>query len=224
MTNDPGSREGMAGCRLFEGLTAEEIGRCVSSSVRVGMEKGQVLALPERLTEILIVLEGDLHVLLDSGMSESLTHTLGPGDCFGIAFCAESLPCAVRLKAVERSTLLRIPYRDLTGPEQSRDRIMENLLAITSLHLRMLAEKISHTQSRSVRGKLSVYLRDRMRHSQSPSFDLGMTRSGLAEYLCVSYPALLRELTRMQKEGLIRVRGRHVTVPDEEALAGSAQE
>ncbi len=211
-------------CSLFEGMTRKEIASCSAGAHLLELQKGQVLTLPEALAEIYLVLRGHLNVFLDSGMNASLAHTLGTGDCFGIAFCAQHIPCHSKLAAVEKTVLLRIPYEKLLEPEDTRGRMLENLLALTSWHLLTLAEKICHTQSHSVRVKLSVYLRDQMHRCGGNRFELGMKRSALAEYLCVSYPAMLRELTQMQKEGLLLIQGDQVNITNEEKLIESGSE
>lgn len=203
---------------LFHSLSAEEISKCTEHSLVVHLDKGQRLAMPEKLSDVYIVLSGRLNVFLDSGMNESLSHTLEKGGCFGIAFCSQDIPCHICFESTEKSTLLRIPFRSLLSYGECRDKIMENMLAITSGNLLKLSEKISHTQSHSVRVKLSVYLRDQMRRCGSGRFQLGMKRNSLAEYLCVSYPAMLRELSQLQKEGLIEIEGDTVTILNEENL------
>ncbi len=208
----------MENCPLFQQLPPEKIRKITAGADIVELRKGEFLTLPEKLQDILLVLSGRLNIFLDSGMNTSLVHTLQTGNSFGAAFCVQGIPCHNRIEAAESALMLRIPYVKLLEETDCREQILKNLLAITSNHLHVLSEKISHTQSRSVRTKLSVYLRDRMHRTGSSRFDLGMKRTALSEYLCVSYPAMARELREMQNENLILLENDSVTVLDEENL------
>lgn len=145
-------------------------------------------------------------------------HTLDKGDCFGIAFCHEHLPCRNCLKSVEKTELLIISYNELVSYSKTRDRILKNLLSLTSRHLLMLSEKIDHTQAHSVRIKISVYLRDMIEHTGSLSFNMKLSKTDLAHYLNISYPAMIREFAKMQKEDIIDVASDDITVLKKELL------
>lgn len=45
-----------------------------------------------------------------------------------------------------------------------------------------------------------------------PSFELGFTRQRLADYLAVDRSAMTVELGKMQKEGILRVERRRITL------------
>lgn len=156
-------------------------------------------------------------------MTVSLAHALMPGDCFGVAFCAGDIPCRCVLQAAEHSRLLQLSYRSLLEGGH-KDVLMNNLLHMLASRMLVLAEKINHTQSRSVRVTLSQFLRDQSRHSGTLEFELGMRRKDLAEYLTVSYPAMLRELSQMQKEGLITLDGERVKILNMETLTEQGAE
>ena len=46
-----------------------------------------------------------------------------------------------------------------------------------------------------------------------------LTREEMADFLNTTRPSLSRELSNMQKEGLIEINGKHIILLDEEALA-----
>ncbi len=210
----------IAGSLLFRNFSEEEVWECLlrASSKVIDLDKNESLKMPEKLSDIYMALSGQFHVIQDSGMNNSFVHLLAPGRCFGIAFCAEQISCPDTLQASEKGKLLRLSYRGLLAKEDSRFRLMENLLGITSVNLQLLAEKINHTQSRSVRVKLSVFLRDHVEYSGSDSFTMKMGRKDMADYLNITYPAMLRELSRMQKEGILRIDGDRITILDLQTL------
>ncbi len=202
---------------LFRDLTAEETEEIISGAFHgvVSLKKNEMLTLPEELNDIYLVLSGQFNVIInDSGMDQGLVHILTPGQCFGIAFCTEHIVCCNILQAAEKGELIRLSYEEMLGQEQTRVRLLKNMLAITSVHLQMLADKISHTQSRSVRVKLSAFLRDQMAGKGKNSFTVDMSRKDMAEYLNITYPAMTRELSQMQKEGILKLEGSRITILD----------
>jgi len=213
-------------CLLFHKMNAEAIKACIisASPTVIDVEKNESIVLPEQMHDIYIVLSGKLNVIQDSGMNVSLAHVLTSGKCFGIAFCAENIPCRHTLQATEKSELLKLSYAGLMKQENIKIRILENLLSITSENLLTLAEKINHTQARSVRVRLSVFLRDQIEHRGTNSFTFDMSRKNMADYLNITYPAMLRELSQMQKEGILRINGDRITILNTDDLVDKGSE
>jgi len=207
-------------------MNAEAIKACIisASPTVIDVEKNESIVLPEQMHDIYIVLSGKLNVIQDSGMNVSLAHVLTSGKCFGIAFCAENIPCRHTLQATEKSELLKLSYAGLMKQENIKIRILENLLSITSENLLTLAEKINHTQARSVRVRLSVFLRDQIEHRGTNSFTFDMSRKNMADYLNITYPAMLRELSQMQKEGILRINGDRITILNTDDLVDKGSE
>lgn len=213
-------------CLLFCDMDRSEINRCVSGSSPklISVKKNEAIPLPEKMHDLYIVLSGRFNVIQDSGMNVSLAHVLTPGKCFGIAFCARNIPCQHTLQATEKSELLKLSYAGLLEKEDLKARILENLLSITSENLLVLAEKINHTQARSVRVKLSIFLRDQIEHNRSNTFAMDMSRKDMADYLNITYPAMLRELSQMQKEGILEIKGDRITILNIEELIDGGSE
>lgn len=213
-------------CLLFRKMNAEEIKICLTgaSPKVIGVEKNESVVLPEQMRDIYIVLSGKLNVVQDSGMNVSLAHVLTSGKCFGIAFCVENIPCRHTLQATEKSELLKLSYVGLMEQEDIKIRILENLLSITSGNLLVLAKKINHTQARSVRVKLSIFLRDQIEQNGTNTFNMDMSRKNMADYLNITYPAMLRELSQMQKDGILRISGDRITILNTEDLVDKGSE
>ncbi len=213
-------------CLLFRNMSTLEIEQLIdeASPKIITVKKKESLHMPENMQDIYVVLSGRFNVVHDSGMNNSLVHTLTPYRCFGIAFCAEQIPCHHILQAAETGELLRLSYAQLLACSDTREKLLINLLGITSENLLVLSEKISHTQAHSVRVKLSVYLRDQMARHGKPDFMMDMNRKDLANYLNITYPAMIREFSRMTKEGILSMEGDHIRINDVEALIEEGSE
>jgi len=213
-------------CRLFRNMSSDEILQSIeaASPKVISIKKNEALSLPEKMKDIYIILSGRFNVIQDSGMNVSLTNTFTSGSCFGIAFCVKDIPCSHKLHAAEKGELLKLSYDKLVQNEKTRVKIFENLLYAASDNIQILAEKINHTQAYSVRVKISVYLRDQMKHNDSTHFDMDMSRKDMANYLNITYAAMIRELSQMQKEGILTIDGEHVTILDADALIDEGSE
>lgn len=87
-------------------------------------------------------------------------------------------------------------------PDALRCRFMKNLIAIiANANMRQLF-KLDILSKKSLRERVCMYLAKQQR-KKSSTLTLTMNREELACYLCVDRSALSRELSRMQKEGLI---------------------
>ncbi len=207
-------------CFLFRGFSPEEIEVTLEKSYLkcIELEKNEIYTLPVQLKELYFVLEGKFNVLQDSGMNMSLSHTIVPGYSFGTAFCTEDIPCYNSFCSHRGGKIIALSYEKLLGQGNLRIKILENLLAITSRHLEMLADKINHTQAHAVRVRLSIFLRDQMLKNRSETFQMNLSRKDTADYLNITYPAMLREISRMKKENIIKIENDTITILDLDAL------
>ena len=75
----------------------------------------------------------------------------------------------------------------------------------------MLTAFIADDEIWIIRGlqKLLSYFTEQMNINQSPAFDIPFSRQELADYLSVDRSAMSSELSKMQKNGLIRYNLNH---------------
>lgn len=208
---------------LFDGLTEEEMQRCLqgASPEFFKIKKRETFILPDRFAELYLLLSGRVNVIQDSGMNNCMVHVLKPGRWFGIGLCINVCEKPHRhhyFAASEDAEILKISYNGLLNQKEFEVQILKNLLRLVASNLSVLAEKINHTQSKSVRSKISVFLRDQMLQKETTEFRPDFTRQGLADYLNISYPAMLREFSKMEKEGILQVKGDCIRILDQEAL------
>ena len=67
---------------------------------------------------------------------------------------------------------------------------------------------------RSIRGKLSTYIRYIRQQKDSDEFEIPVSLSDLADYLSVDRSAMMRELRKMKDENLISAKGSRITIID----------
>ena len=171
----------------------------------------------EELAAMGLVLEGRVDILsTDYWGSETLMARLGPGELFGEVFAGQGVELPYDLVAAEDCRILWLrPDRLMTGCCEAcgfHQRLQRNLLALLAARTREMSRKAAILSQRSIRGRLMEYLSDRARAAGSASFELGFTRQRLADYLAVDRSAMTVELGKMQKEGILRVERRQITL------------
>ena len=84
------------------------------------------------------------------------------------------------------------------------NQLIQNLYTIATRRNRYMNRKISHMSKRTTREKLLSYLSDIAQQKNSSHFTIPFGRQQLADYLSVERSAMSAELSRMQKDGLIK--------------------
>ena len=84
-----------------------------------------------------------------------------------------------------------------------------NLLMISSLDNLELSAELFHTKSKTMRGRILSYLNTVALRTHKREFDIPYNRQQMADYLNVERSALSGELSRMQKDGIIKYRKNH---------------
>ena len=94
--------------------------------------------------------------------------------------------------------------------------LVQNLLSLCAQKNLALSRKIAHTTPKTIRGRLCSYLSDQALAAGSRSFTIPYNRQQLADYLHVDRSALSNELSKMQREGLLRTKRNYFELLGEE--------
>jgi len=198
--------------RIFAGVSEDEIEAmlsCLNARV-LSFKKGEyVLRQGEMISDILILVEGALHVQREDywGNLSILSH-VDVGEMFGEAYVApESGSLMNDVVAVEDSTVMLFDVRRIvtTCPSVCRfhSLVVQNMFFAISEKNRRLVGKLGHMSRRTTREKLISYLSEESQKQRSSSFTIPFTRQQLADYLSVDRSAMSSELCRMRDDGLI---------------------
>lgn len=85
-----------------------------------------------------------------------------------------------------------------------KHRMLKKLLNICANKSLGLSRKIIHCGSKTIRGKLMSYFSDCVQKCGEYSFEIPYNRQQLADYLGADRSALCAELSKMQKDGIIK--------------------
>ena len=194
---------------LFAGLTAEELSALLTrlgASVR-SYGKGEALVLagePNRRVGIVLAGELEAYRPAPGGARIPITH-MEPGGVFGDVLGGSSLASPVTVLAASPCEVLLLPYERLLLSDGSpvHQRVVQNLVRTISDKYFSLSRRIDLLVLKSLRAKVAAYLLSEAERARSQTFSIPFSRIQLADYLNCDRSALSRELSSMQREGLI---------------------
>lgn len=198
---------------LFKGVEEAAIGPLLQSmgARKRHFNKGNfVFYAGDDINTISIVLSGSCHIVQeDYWGNRNILTLVQKGQLFGEAFAAlPSAQAIVDVVVVEEGDILFLSIdslmrSDTSLPAEARS-VLRNVMALLAGKNILLTKKIRYISQRSTRQKLMAYLSDEARRLGSSSFTIEFNRQQLADFLSVDRSAMSAELSRMQKDGLIK--------------------
>jgi len=172
----------------------------------------------EDVRSVYYILSGSMHIIdEDFWGNRSIIETLRINTLFGEAYVFSSIEnYLVSVVAAEDSSILEINptklFKTCSNGCSYHTLLVENVLHIVSEKIVRLTEKLGHVMQRTIREKLLSYLSVCALREKSSSFYIPYTRQQLADYLCVDRSALSHELSKLQKQGMLRYDKNHFTL------------
>ena len=213
-------------CPFFNGMRDDEILsilHCVQASTTTRPRGSYILRAGDTTEVMGLVLSGSVLILQeDLWGHRNILSKCTAGDFFGEPYAATSgTVLNVNAVAEDDCTLLFLNVkRLLTSCPTACDhhqKLIRNLVSVLANRLLVFNDKITHVSKRSTREKLLSYLSSESVRQASLSFDIPFDRQQLADYLCVDRAAMSVELSKLQKEGILKTNRRHF-----ELIVGSA--
>ena len=198
--------------QMFAGVGEDEILSMLSclGARFYHYKKGEyVLRQGEHLGDILVLVEGSLHIQKDDYWgNRSILNRVSVGEMFGESYVApESGALLNDVLAVEDSTVAFFDVKRILTTCSSACRfhaiVVQNMFFAISEKNRKLVQKLGHMSKRSTREKLISYLSEEAKKKNSSSFSIPFNRQQLADFLSVDRSAMSNELGKMRDEGLI---------------------
>ena len=132
------------------------------------------------------------------------------GGTFGEALCFLKRKTWIVIEALEDSTVLWLKTASLEASPESMLAMTLRKRFISMMAQRLLAQngRIQILSKTTLRAKIITFL-SQLALREGDEFDIGFNRSELAQYLGADRSALSRELSAMQRDGLIRYTRNH---------------
>lgn len=198
--------------KLFQGLSEEDINSLLGclGAVRREYGRGETILSEGEVTESLgIVLSGRAIISRsDIWGNNSVLGSADPGEVFAEVYaCIPGEPLRISVTAAEDTTVLFLNVgRVLSTCSNAcpfHTKLVGNLLTVCAHKSLSLSQRILHTSSKSIRGRLMSFFSECVRSSGCCEFRIPYNRQQLADYLGVDRSALSGELSKMRKEGLL---------------------
>ena len=197
---------------LFRGISLEEAAavlQCLQAVERSYPKGALICRQGEPVQAAGLLLSGEVHIVQDDLWGkESILSRVGPGELFSEAYAA--VPGTVSLvnaiAARESRVLLLSVARAMQPCAHAcpfHGQLVRNFLACMAEKNLRLAQKITHTLPKTIRGRVISYLSAEAIRQGGRSFTIPFSRQQLADYLCVERSALSAELSKMRQDGLI---------------------
>lgn len=212
----------MCRCHLFDGIPEDKyknVLNCLNAQLKTYAKDAVILHIGEQQGRPGVVVSGTLRLALYSEDGNLLTiDRLSVGQIFGETLaCAKKQESPVQIDALSDAEVLYLSFDPLLleqgGSCPHKMQVTANLLREMGQGDLVRIQKMRILAQNRLRNKLKLYLQS-LAIGPEGDLCLNMGRSELAEYLCVDRSALSRELSRMQKEGILTVQGQHVHMLD----------
>ena len=194
---------------LFAGLSAPELQALLTrlGAVPRSFGRGEVLVVAgEPSRRVGVVLQGELEAWRPApGGARVPMARVEPGGVFGDVLGGSSLASPVTVLAASPCEVLLIPYEKLLQSDGSpaHQQVLQNLVRTISDKYFLLSRRVDLLVMKSLRAKVCAYLLSESERAGSLTFSIPFSRIQLADYLNCDRSALSRELSCMQRDGLL---------------------
>jgi CRP-like cAMP-binding protein len=131
---------------------------------------------------------------------------------------AEDNSLPVDISAETETEILCLPKKTVLHLLQSSEKVLMNYLGDAGHKIQLLAEKLRLIRFKTIRQKISSHLLNLSCKQGSESVELKISKEILAELFGVARPALSREFSAMNDEGLIKQEGKFIHIIDKKGL------
>ena len=203
---------------FFKGLTDNEILsilHCVKATT-VSQKRDSYIFRAGDSTDVmgLVVSGGVLVIKEDLWGHRNILSKCHVGDFFGEPYAASSgAVLNISVVADEDCEIVFLNVQRLlitcSTACEHHQKLIRNLVGVLAKKILILNDKITHVGKRTTRDKLLSYLSSVSIRQASLSFDIPFDRQQLADYLCIDRAAMSSEISKLQKEGLIKTNRNH---------------
>lgn len=208
----------LSNCPLFNGIDNADIPgllTCLGASVRSVAKDCHILAEGDPASFVGILLSGSGEIVnQDIYGNRSIISRIQPGELFGESFaCAGAQTLPVSVIAYQSCDVMLIDCRRITTSCTNacsfHNQMIFNLLQIVASRNLEFHQKLEIMSRRSTRDKLMTYLLSEAKRTGSKQFTIPYNRQALADYLGVERSAMSVELSKLQKDGILKTNRNH---------------
>jgi CRP/FNR family transcriptional regulator, anaerobic regulatory protein len=196
--------------------------RGIATLVEFPNGRDVIFAEGDEVSDVYFIASGMVRIsrYAASGRRQVMAFLL-PGDMFGFPEQGIYVNSA---RALGEVTLYRVPWPQLHALMQDEPELQSSLLVRMAFDLRQAQNRILVLGQQNVSQRMASFLLDLMEHeafydASQKQLSLPLSRFDLGDYLGTSPETVVRVLSRLEKDGLIRrLSSRLILIPNPEAL------
>ena len=183
------------------------------SLIKEGFVASNVLYLEEGLVRLNVLIDG----------RHSAVNLVSPRSFVGLicTFANHNLMCSARALEPSRVSLIDLELfeRFVKQNGSFAMHLTRHISAITS----KIVHRLARLRDKHIDGALSVLLLEFLEIYQSPDYTIPLNRKEIADILGYSKESVINALSRMHREGIVKVNGRKIGILKEETLRKISQ-
>jgi CRP-like cAMP-binding protein len=209
-------------CPVFRGIseneTKELLGKIHYQVKSFGKDE-LVIVAGEPVTNLFIIMSGSVRgEMIDySGKTIKIEDIEAPKPLATAFLFGKDNKFPVTVTANDDVKILAIPVPEFLKLLQINQQILKNYLNIISTRAQFLSQKLQFLSFKSIKEKVAHFLLQKA-GDRLHSVEIVNTQQQLADLFGVTRPSLARVFGEMQKEGLIKIEKKTVTLMDKTKL------
>lgn len=209
-------------CPLFLGIPEHE-NKLLLEQIHFQIkkyEKNEVVTdAGEKVEHLFIVISGSVRgEMIDySGKTVKIEDIEAPKPLAAAFLFGKENKYPVTVTANNKTSILAIPITEFLKLLQLNSRVLKNYLHSISTRAQFLSQKLHFLSFKTIREKVAHFLLQTA-GDNFHSFELKNTQQQLADLFGVARPSLARVFSEMQKEELIKIEKKTVTLLNKSAL------
>ena len=215
---------------LFRGMSPEEVKSmmsCLQAFTRSYPRGSIIHHTGDTIRSVGMVLSGSVSIENDDIWgNKSILDRVAPGQIFAENYaCLPNESLMVNVVVMEPTKVLFLNtdkmFTVCSNSCAFHSKLVRNMLSISAQKSLNLSRRIMHTSSKSIRGRLLSYLSFQATKQCSLEFEIPFNRQQLADYLSVDRSAMSNELSKMQRDGLLKVERNRFILQDSDSFMDS---
>lgn len=211
----------LSNCSLFNGVLESDFKKLNSclNAYEDEFKCGEEVCSYDRANGVLgVVLEGKIVIKkIDTNGNTIILDTIDKNGVFSNVFNFTPTDFNfIGVYAIEPSKILFFDYDKVFIRCESacdcHSTFVKNLFEIVIKKSKDLSQRLEIISNKTIKEKLLSYFSIMSKKESSKSFTLKMSLTALAEYVCVDRSAMMRELKKLQEEGVVKIVKKNVTL------------
>jgi len=211
---------------FFDGLPDEQFAKLAKIAVTKTFKKGENIFLADvPANGFYSTYEGRVKVFRTSPAGkEQILHVFGPGQAVGEVPVFQGGTFPAQCEALDNCTVLFFPRDKFVRMIREDPDMAMKMMALLSKRLRILVNKIEDLSLKETPSRVASYLLLLASSQNSTTFKLDLPKGQIALYLGTIQETLSRIFKRFTEDGLINIKGKEITILDEDALQDIADQ